>query len=165
TKREGFELDEIFWFTNRRKGHKNGVNTYVMTMVSREPRQLVAFEVEESVCAERIQAMVDRSPAARNYYTDGGMSYLDVNFWGRHRRNIHDKRDTHIIEGTNADLRHYIAGLRRKSRCFFRSLETMNAVLTLFISAYNQFGEAKRVYKERHPDCGRDFSFNHIQFI
>ncbi len=134
-------------------------------MISREPRQIMAFEVDDSVRAERIQAMIDRCPPARNYYTDGGRVYLDVNFWGAHRRNIRDKSDTHIIEGTNADLRHYIAGLRRKSRCFFRSLATLKAVLTLFVNAYNKFGEAKRAFKERHPDFGRDFPFSHLQFI
>ncbi len=165
TNLEGFELDEIYWFTNTRKENENGINAYIMTMISREPRQIVAFEVEESVRAERIQAMVDRSLPARNYYTDGGGVYLDVNFWGAHRRNIHDKSGTHIIEGTNADIRHYIAGLRRKSRCFFRSLATLKAVLTLFVDAYNKFGEAKRAFKLRNPGFGRDFPFDHLQFI
>jgi IS1 family transposase len=136
-----------------------------MTMVSREPRQIIAFEVEESVRSEYIQKMVDRSLPAAKYFTDGGAAYLDVNFWGTHKRNIHNKNDTHIIEGTNADIRHYIAGLRRRSRCFFRSLETLRAVLAIFISAYNKFGEAKRAYKLRRPDCSRDFPFNHLLFV
>jgi len=133
-----------------------------MTMVSREPRQIVAFEVDNVIRSERIQSMVDRTPGATNYYTDGGTVYLDVIFWGAHQRNIRNKADTHIIEGSNADIRHYIAGLRRKSRCFFRSIETLRAVLSLFIDAYNQFGDAKRRYKERHPNCGRNFPFNHL---
>lgn len=134
-------------------------------MVSREPRQIVAFEVDNSIRSERVQAMVDRSPAAKNYHTDGGTVYLNVTFWGEHQRNIRDKSNTHIVEGSNADIRHYIAGLKRKNRCFFRSLETLHAVLTLFVDAYNRFGEAKRLYKERHPGCGRDFPFSHLRFI
>jgi IS1 family transposase len=136
-----------------------------MTMVSREPRQIIAFEAETSVRSDYIQKMVDRTPPAANYFTDGGLAYLDVIFWGTHKRNIHSKNDTHIIEGTNADIRHYIAGLRRRSRCFFRSLETLKAVLLVFINAYNKFGEAKLAYKQRHPNCGRDFPFNHLQFL
>jgi len=165
TNLEAFELDEIFWFINGRNDCDNGVNTYIMTMISREPRQILAFEVDSSVKSERIQAMIDRSPEANDYYTDGGTAYLNVIFPGKHRRNIHDKSDTHLVEGTNADIRHYIAGLRRRSRCFFRSLETLKAVLSIFINAYNQFGEAKRAFKELHPDYGRDFPFNHLQFI
>jgi IS1 family transposase len=136
-----------------------------MTMISRVPRQILAFEVVSPVTSERIQAMVDRMPLAQKCFTDGGVSYLDVDFLGGHHRNVHNKNDTHIIEGTNADIRHYIAGLRRRSRCFFRSVETLKAVLTLFIDAYNRFGAAKQMYKERHPNFGRDFPFNHTHFI
>lgn len=109
--------------------------------------------------------MIDRSPHAKKYYTDGGSSYLDVIFAGEHKRNIRNQKDAYTIEGTNADIRHYIAGLRRRSRCFFRSLETLKAVLTIFINAYNKFGEAKRAYKERHPNFGRDFPSHHLLFI
>lgn len=165
TKVETFELDEMYWYINSRKGHENGINTYIMTMVSREPRQIVAFEVDNSIRSEHIQAMVDRSLPAKNYCTDGGLVYLDVVFWGEHKRNVRDKSDTHIIEGSNADIRHYIAGLRRKSRCFFRSLETLIAMLTLFANAYNLFGEAKRLFMLRHPTFKSDFPFNLLSFV
>lgn len=144
-----YELDELFWFTNKRKGHKNGVNIYIMTMISRKPRQIVNFCVDNSANKESIQRMVDSVPFAKKYYTDGGMSYLDVVFAGKHIRNVNDKKDTHNIESTNADLRHYIAGLARRSRCFFRSKETLEAVLFVFIDAYNKFGEAKQKYHRR----------------
>ena len=134
----------MHWFIKARRGHENGVNTYLMTMISRIPRQILGFTVDKGVKSERIQQMVDDNPIAENYYTDGSMVYLDVYFYdGCHKRNIHDKKDTHIIESVNADLRHYISGLRRKSRCFFRSMETLKAVLYTFINAYNKFGEAK----------------------
>ena len=136
-----------------------------MTMLSREPRQIVAFSVDNSVNASRIQEMVDNTVQAEKYYTDGGQSYLGVDFIGRHVRNMSDKSDTHNIEGSNADIRHYIAGLRRKSRCFFRKTETLIAVLRIFIYAYNKFGAAKSEYRIRHPDCGRDFHFNHLVYI
>ncbi len=165
TKTDAFELDEVFWFIGRRKGYESGVNTFIMTMLSREPRQIVAFAVDNSVNAEAIQKMVDNVPQADNYFTDGGQSYLGVDFISRHCRNIHDKRDTHNIEGSNADLRHYIAGLRRRSRCFFRKVETLKAVLGIFVDAYNKFGAAKLEYRLRHPDCGRDFHFSHLDFI
>lgn len=70
-------------------------------------------EVEDS--GALIQKMVDGTLQAEKYHTDGGQSYLGVDFFGRHERNIRDKSDTHNIEGSNADIRHYIAGLRRRS--------------------------------------------------
>jgi hypothetical protein len=123
-------------------------------MLSREPRQIVAFDVDKSVNSVRIQGMVDSTIQAEKYYTDGGQSYLAVDFIGRHKRNVRDKSDTHNIEGSNADLRHYVAGLRRRSRCFFRKEETLKAVLAIFTDAYNKFGAAKRQYRLNHPNCG-----------
>jgi IS1 family transposase len=143
TKTDAFELDEIYWFIVKRKGHKNGVNIYIMTMLSRNPRQIVAFDVDNSASSVLIQKMVDNTPLAEKYYTDGGQCYLGVDFIGRHKRNVHDKRDTYNIEGSNADIRHYVAGLRRRSRCFFRKAETLKAVLELFFYTFNKFGAAR----------------------
>jgi IS1 family transposase len=153
-----FELDEIFWFIKGRKGNENGINTYVMTMMSRMPRQIVGFNVDNSVNAKSIQEVVNSVPSAEEYYTDGGTAYMEVIFDGKHRRNTFDKSDTHRIESTNADLRHHIKGLSRRSRCFFRSVETMTAVLSVFLDAYNKFGEAKEkhrvpvVHKSEYPN-------------
>jgi len=159
------ELDELFWFTGTRRINELGINAYIMTMVSRNPRQIVAFDVDISVKSKLIQQMTDNVPPFEKYFTDGCPTYLDVIFPGRHKRNIHNKNDTYTVEGSNADLRHYIAGLRRKSRCFFRKVETIKAMLYIFINAYNKFGAAKQAYRERHPNCGRDFGFSHLQYI
>lgn len=165
TKTDAFELDEIYWFVNGRKGYENGVNTYIMTMLSREPRQIVAYAVDNSVNAEQIQKMVDVTLQAERYCTDGAQVYLGIDFIGQHVRNTRDKSDTHNIEGSNADIRHYIAGLRRRSRCFFRKKETLKAVLSIFIHAYNKFGEAKMLYQQKHPNCKRIYHLDHLSYI
>jgi len=165
TKKEAFELDELYWFIGKRKGHESGINTYIMTMVSREPRQIVAYAVDNTVNARLIQEMVDGITQAECYYTDGGSAYLGIDFIGCHVRNMTDKSDTHNIESSNADLRHYIAGLRRRSRCFFRSMETLRAVLYVFVHAYNRFGDAKMRYMQNHPDCRRVYHLDHLAFI
>jgi IS1 family transposase len=134
-------------------------------MLSREPRQIVSSAVDTTPKAQQIQEMVDNAPQADNYYTDGGTCYLGVDFIDRHRRNVHDKSDTHNIESSNADLRHYIAGLRRRSRCFFRKIETLKAVLDVFVCAYNKFGEAKMRYRQSHPNCSRDYPFSLLDWI
>ena len=112
-------------------------------MVSRFPRQIVAFEVDKSVNAKALQKMVDSVPSAERYFVDGCSVYRDVDYLGLLRQNFEDKSDTHNIESTNSDLRHYIPGLRRRSRCFYRSIETLRAILSIFVTAYNKFGEAK----------------------
>jgi IS1 family transposase len=175
TKFDAFELDEVFWYIKTRKGYENGINTYIMTMISRLPRQILGFGVENSVESKTVQAMVDSVPAAEKYFTDGGHAYMDVIFGGKHIRNAENKKDTHEIESTNADLRHYIAGLARRSRCFFRSRETLCAVLSVLIDAYNKYGEAKLKYRKpvvhktpnsnQHLHKYRDFPFSILDFL
>lgn len=108
-----------------------------MTMVSRLPRQIVGFDAAFDKSQVRIQKIVDNSPTADKYCTDGWLGYVDVVYPGKFVRNIHNKNDTFTVEGINADLRHYIPILRRRSRCFPRKLETLRNVLKLFVDAYN----------------------------
>jgi len=159
------EMDELYWFTKERKTHEKGINCYTMTIVSRNPRQIVAFDVDISVKSKIIQQMVNSTKPFEEYYVDGCSVYKDVDYLGRLKQNFEDKSDTHIVEGTNADLRHYVAGLRRRSRCFFRKQETLKAVLYILINAYNKFGDWKNNYWERNTYGGRDFGFNHTRFI
>ena len=137
-----------------KKRSKTRENTYIMTTISREPRQIVGFDVQFDKGAFSLQGIVGNAPDAENYSTDGNLSYLDVIFPGKHIRNVRDKRDTHTIESINADIRHYISGLARKSRCFFRKIETLQAALEIFVDAYNKFGEAK--LKHRIPTKHKD---------
>ncbi len=108
--------------------------------------------------AKTIQNMVDRAPEAAMYCTDGYAGYMDVIYPGRHIRNSRDKSDTFTVEGVNADLRHYIPLLARRSRCFPRKLETLRAVIDVFVDAYNRFGRAKHKYRLTHPTGGLPFA-------
>ena len=141
------ELDELYWFIGRKPRTETRENTYLMTMVSRAPRQIVGFDVALDKSPARIQQIVDESPPAMQYCTDGWNGYIDVIYPGRHVRNVHDKSDTYTVEGVNADLRHYVPILARRSRCFARRLETLQAVMEVFVEAYNQFGRAKYRYR------------------
>ena len=127
-------------------------------MVSRKPRQIVGHAVSWDKTSRTIQRMVDVAPEAEVYCTDGYNGYLDVVFPGKHIFNIHNKNDTFTVEGVNADLRHYIPTLARRSRCFPRKLENLQAVLTVFVHAYNRFGQHKDRYRSRHPGTAVPFS-------
>ena len=144
-----FEIDELYHFIKERPRTETRENTYVIPLVSRTPRQIVSFAVENSKSVKEIQPVVDNAPYAYQYNTDGYHGYMDVVFPGYHRRNIHNKKHTHNVESVNADLRHYIPGLRRRSRCFYRSLETLRAIFSIFVNAYNKFGEAKLKFRRK----------------
>lgn len=160
-----FELDELWWYIKGRKGSEKGVNAYLTTMISTTPRQVVGFNVDKCLSSGNVQSIIDNVKLAQKYSTDGAHIYLNVDWYGEHNRNYWNKKDTCNAESINADLRHYIAGLRRKSRCFFRTMETFKAVLFVFINAYNKFGHAKHFYRLKKGKQVKELPFSHLDFI
>ena len=57
-------MDELYSFVER----KNRI--YVMTLVSRDKRQIVGYDIAFDKSKERIQRLVDNSPKAIQYYSD-----------------------------------------------------------------------------------------------
>jgi len=152
------ELDELYWFISEKAHTETRENVYVMTMVSREPRQIVGFDVAFDKSPGRIQDIVDNAPWAEKYCTDGYLGYVDIVYPGKHIRNVHDKSDTFTVEGINADLRHYIPILARRSRCFARRLDTLWTVISVFVEAYNRFGTDKMQWRRTHKSSEIPFS-------
>ena len=159
------EMDEMYWFVGKKPRTETRENTYIMTMVSRNPRQIVGFDVAFDKSPERIQAIVDAAPSAENYATDGFLGYVDVVYPGKHIRNVSNKNDTFTVESVNADLRHYIPILRRRSRCFPRKIETLQAVLEVFVDAYNKFGVAKMRFRQNRDPNARELPFSVLDFL
>lgn len=152
------ELDELYWFVGKKGTSETRENVYLITMISRNPRLIVGFDVATDKSRERIQTIVDNSPEADFYYTDGYLGYIDVVYPGKHIRNVRDKKDTHNVESINADLRHYIPLLARRRRCFARKIETLYAVVAVFVNAYNRFGLEKYKFRLRKPNGELPFS-------
>ena len=143
------EMDELYWFIMHKPHTETRENVYLLTMVTRNLRQIIGFDVTRSKSSHTIQKMVDEAPSAEKYYSDGYVGYMNVVYPGTYVRNIRDKSDTYTVEGVNADLRHYIPVLARRSRCFSRSLETLKSVVAVFVDAYNKFGKAKSEFRNK----------------
>ena len=79
------------------------------------------------------------------YYSDAYSAYAEVCYEGV-PTSLKNNTQTYTVEGVNSDLRHYIPSLHRRSKCFFRSIETMNAVFEIFVNAFNKFALAKFLY-------------------
>ena len=148
------ELDELYWFLERKPRTETRENIYIMTMVSRKLRQIVGHVASVDKSSRTIQQMVDAAPEAQECCTDGYSGYLP----GKHIFNVHNKSDTFTMEGVNADLQHYIPTLARRSRCFPRKLENLQAVLAVSVRAYNRFGAQKSRFRSRHPGAALPFS-------
>ena len=71
------EMNELFSYT---KGEKN--RTYVITLVTRKPRQIVGFDVAYEKSEQRIQSLVDSVLKAKYYYSDANSRYQEVSYSG-----------------------------------------------------------------------------------
>lgn len=110
-----------------------------MVAVARETRLVVGTWVTPVVDWVGTQCFADTLPAAARFCTDGATVYPVV-VWpepGRHVLSI-NKDETYTIEGVNADLRTYLGRLKRRSRCFSRSVEKLNEAIRLFVWHYNR---------------------------
>jgi IS1 family transposase len=92
---------------------------------------------------DTLQAVVDQAPHAATYYSDGFATYRDLVYGDATYTAISNKSQTYTVEGGNADLRHYLARLGRKSRC----IHALRCVVKLFIWCYNQ----RQLWKQRYP--------------
>ena len=96
---------------------------------------------------EAIQLMVDDAPKAKWYFSDGFDAYSRLWYhYGRYEVS-EGKNDTYSVEGDNAELRHYLARLARKSRCFSRCLEALQSALKLFVFSFNR----RQLHKQLFP--------------
>ena len=135
-------LTSLKW-TNSTASSREKNRFYAITLVSRDTREIIGFDIAFDKSRERIQRLVDRSVKALQYYSDAYSAYAEVLYEGAHT-SLKNKSQTYTVEGVNSDLRHYIPSLRRKSKCFFRSLETVKAVFKIFVNAFNLFARAKK---------------------
>jgi insertion element IS1 protein InsB len=87
---------------------------------------------------EPLQELVARSPQAAQYYSDDfSTSHTLVSYPGHHAVAL-GKSQTYAVEADNAELRHYLARLGRKSRCFSRSIDALRRAVKLFVHAWNR---------------------------
>jgi IS1 family transposase len=107
--------------------------------VCRESGLVVGFRVLGERSWEAMQELVDELPPAHRYCTDQFSLYADLD-WPNNSNHVvsEGKRDTHTIESLNANLRHYLGRLRRRSRCFSRCMEALNRAVRLFVWHYKQ---------------------------
>ena len=61
---------------------------------------------------------------AKQYYSDAFPVY-DTLYYGAPYEMCTDKQETFSVEAVNADLRHYLKRLARKSRCFSRRMQAL----------------------------------------
>jgi hypothetical protein len=107
--------------------------------VARDTGLIVGAQVLEELSWEGMQAVVDTLPAATNYCTDQSTIYPDLD-WPQGSAHVISKykEQTHTIESLNANLRHYLKRLARKTRCFSKCITALRKAVRLFVWYYNR---------------------------
>jgi len=95
---------------------------------------------------ETMQACLDRALGAKQYYSDAFPVYGTL-YYGAPFELRTDKRETYAVEAVNADLRHYMKRLARKSRCFSRKTQALQKHICLFVHCYDQ----RQIMKRNFP--------------
>ena len=93
------------------------------------------------------QELIDESPKAKQYFSDEFPLYTTLVYFPGRLSISEGKADTFSVEGVNADLRHYLARLVRKSRCFSRCPLSLERTIKLFVFCYN----SRQLYKHKYP--------------
>ena len=93
-----------------------------------------------------MQAVIDSAPHAKSYFSDAFNTYRELCWWGKHQA-MYDKSETYSVEGDNAELRHYLARLVRKSRCFSKCLKALRRAVELFVWCWNW----RQLRRRQHP--------------
>lgn len=117
---------------------------------------VLSWDVVYERTSETMQACLERAPQAKQYYSDA-LPVYDTLYYGAPYEMRKDKNETYSVEAVNADLRHYLKRLARKSRCFSRQLEALHKNMRLFVFCYNQRQLMKRLYPK--------YSFHLIDFL
>ena len=118
-----------------------------MTFVDRATRCILAWMVSYKRRGYEVQEMLANSIEGHDYYSDDYEAYKTALYSPGIHYPMKDKSETYSVEGDNADLRHYLARLRRRSRCFSRCEYALHNAVKLFVFAYNQ----RQLFKQRFP--------------
>ena len=137
----------------RRIARHLGVNhqkrVYILTIVDRETRCFLGVKVVWERTRQAFQNLVDFACKSSKYFSDAYNDYARLWYHGGKYEVSDRKRDTYSVEGDNSELRHYLARLARKSRCFSRCPYALICALRLFIYAFNW----RQLYKHQFPGC------------
>ena len=124
--------------------------------MDRDTHCVLSWDVVPQRTSEALQACVERAPQAKHYYSDAFPVY-DTLYYGAPYEMRTDKQETYSVEAVNADLRHDLKRLARKSRCFSRCMQSLARNIRLFVYCYNQRQLAKRTFPK--------YSFHLIDFL
>ena len=128
-----------------------------MTFVERKTSCIIGWSVQPERTQSELQTILDTSPQAVWYYSDLFATYKTLLYTPGTHTPMPDKSETYRVEGMNAELRHYLARLARRSRCFSRCIHALRRAIRLFVYVWNR----RQLYRQTYPD----YPAHLIQFL
>lgn len=119
-----------------------------MTLVDRRTSCILGWAVDFERSESILQQMVDAASPAAFYFSDLFATYRRLIYTPGRYTPMPDKSETYRVEGDNAEMRHYLARLARKSRCFSRCIHALRQAIQLFVYAWNR----RQLHKFRYPN-------------
>ena len=125
---EIIELDELWHFVGKKKR-----KLWIWVALDRAGGRILDFVTgsRQASTGKRLWEKI-KNIACNQYSTDHFVAYRSI-ISGNH---VASKKETHIIESSNANVRHYLARFRRKTKCYSKSEELV--VLSLYLLIYKQ---------------------------
>ena len=113
--------------------------------MERSTRKFLAWAVVAQRTKAVFEDLVDAAPPANQYHSDAFPAWGASWYPGQYEAHG-DKSQTFSVEGNNAELRHYLARLARKNRCFSRCPVALARAVDLFARTWNARQDFKRKY-------------------
>jgi IS1 family transposase len=110
-----------------------------------DTRYILSWDVVWERSIEMLQTCLDRAFRAKQYYSNAFPVFESL-YYGAPFELRSNKKETYYVEAVNANLRHYLKRLARKSCCFSRCPNALRCALQLFVYCYNQHQIKKRTY-------------------
>jgi IS1 family transposase len=110
----------------------------------------LSWDVVKERSPENMQACLDQGPSAKQYYSDMFHYYSLLDYRPGQHRSLNNKSQTYSVEAVNANMRHYLRRLARRSRCFSRSYKALRNTLSIFVYCHNQRQCAKIKFPDRN---------------
>ena len=105
------------------------------------------WAVEPERSEDLMQEMVDHSPQPGIFFSDAFALYASLDYYPAQHWMMPDKSQTYSVEADNAELRHYLARLARRSRCFSRCIHALRSAIRIFVYCWNH----RQLYKQQYP--------------
>jgi insertion element IS1 protein InsB len=128
-----------------------------MTLVDRRTSCILGWAVDFDRSEAALQQIIDTAPQAAYYFSDLFAPYRRLIYSPGRYTPMPDKSQTYRVEGDNAEIRHYLARLARRSRCFSRCIKALRRALQLFTFAWN----SRQLHRARYPK----YSFHVRDFV